>query len=94
MEEKKGETMTFIIAVVWIILAFVVAKAAKEKNRSYGWFLFLGLITSPLVSGFILLVLGRKKVAVYKPSYDTSPLGVHIDDSNDSIPKDDWVAKH
>jgi len=52
---------SIIILVVWIVLAFVLANAAKEKGRSYGGFLVLGLLTSPLLGFIILIAFGDKK---------------------------------
>lgn len=53
--------MAFVLAILWIVLAFVFASAAKNKGRSYAGYLILGLFLSPILSGFILLVLGEKK---------------------------------
>lgn len=55
--------MGFVVFVAWVVVAFIIAKAAKEKGRSYGGYLALGLLLSPLVSGFVLLVVGEKKDA-------------------------------
>jgi hypothetical protein len=54
----------FPIALVWLFLVFVIAGAAKEKGRSYGWFLVLGLFLSPLVSFIVLMAMGENKEAL------------------------------
>lgn len=53
--------MSIIIFILWLVLAFVVASGAKNKGRSYGGFLILSLLFSPLIGAFILLILGEKK---------------------------------
>ncbi|MCL2138265.1 MAG: zinc ribbon domain-containing protein [Treponema sp.] len=55
--------MAFIIVVIWLVLAFILASAAKKKGRSYGAFLFLGLVLSPLIGFIILLVMGESEEA-------------------------------
>jgi hypothetical protein len=60
--------MGFVVFVVWLILAFVVASAAKNKGRSYGGFLALSLLLSPLIGGIILLLLGENKSVVDQQS--------------------------
>jgi hypothetical protein len=56
--------MGFVIAIIWIILAFVLASTAKDKGRSYGSFLALGLFLSPLIGFIILLAMGENKEAI------------------------------
>lgn len=60
--------MGFVGFILWVILAFVVATGAKNKGRSYGGFLVLSLLLSPLISGIILLVLGENKKVVEEQS--------------------------
>lgn len=55
--------MEVFVVVLWIVLSFVVANAARNRNRSYGGYLFLSLITSPLIAGFIVILLGNKQGA-------------------------------
>lgn len=52
---------SLIIFIAWIIITFIIAGAAKEKGRSFIGYLILGLFLSPLVSGFVLLVVGKKE---------------------------------
>ena len=56
--------MGFVVFILWLILAFVVAAGAKNKGRSYGGFLAISIIFSPLIGGLILLMLGENKEAV------------------------------
>jgi DNA polymerase III epsilon subunit family exonuclease len=42
--------------ILWIVLAFVIAFSAKKRGRSFGGFLVLSLLLSPVV-GFIVLVI-------------------------------------
>lgn len=42
--------MEFIIIIGWIILSFFVASFAKNKGRSFGGFLALALIISPIIA--------------------------------------------
>ncbi len=53
--------MEIVGSIVWIGLSFVVASAARNRNRSYGGYLLLSLFTSPLVAGFIVILLGNKR---------------------------------
>lgn len=53
--------MGFFVFVLWLILAFVVASGAKNRGRSYGSFLAMSIIFSPLIGAFILLILGENK---------------------------------
>jgi len=43
-----------------MVLAFVVAYGAKNRGRSFGLFFILSILFSPLISAFIMLVLGNK----------------------------------
>ena len=52
--------MIVILIVAWIVLCIAVGVGAANRNRfGFGWFL-LAVITSPIISGFILLLLGAK----------------------------------
>lgn len=62
--------MQFLVFILWLILAFVVASAAKNKGRSYGGFLVVSLIFSPLIGGLIVALLGEDKNAVEQKSID------------------------
>lgn len=53
--------MEFFGIVLWVGLSFVVASAARNRNRSYGGYLLLSVLTSPLVAGFIVMLLGQKR---------------------------------
>ncbi len=47
-----------MIAFLWIVLSVVVGAVAGKKGRTgVGWFL-LALVTSPLIAGVILLLVG------------------------------------
>lgn len=46
--------------VTWIILSFVVASGARNRGRSYGGYLLFSLFLSPVLAGFVLLLLDRK----------------------------------
>lgn len=52
--------MVFLLFCVWVGLAFVVASGAKKRNRSYGGYLFLSLLLSPVIGGIVLMMLGDK----------------------------------
>ena len=58
--------MTFIIGIIWLVLAFVLASSAKTRGRSYGGFLAIGLFLSPLIGFIILLAIGENKEEVAK----------------------------
>lgn len=53
--------MGFFVFIVWLILSFVVANGAKNRGRSFGGFLAISILLSPLIGAFIMLVLGDKK---------------------------------
>lgn len=55
--------MGIVIAIAWLVVAFIIAGAAREKGRSYAGYLILGLLLSPIVSGLVLLVCGEKKTS-------------------------------
>ncbi len=50
--------MIFIGFILWLVLSFAVAAGASNRGRSFGGFLALPIIFSPLVGAFILLILG------------------------------------
>jgi DNA polymerase III epsilon subunit family exonuclease len=45
--------------ILWVVLAFAVAFSAKKRGRSFGGFLVLSLLLSPVI-GFIVLILRGK----------------------------------
>jgi hypothetical protein len=53
--------MGFFVAIAWIILAFVLASTAMNKGRSFGAFLALGLIFSPIIGFIVLIAIGDNK---------------------------------
>jgi uncharacterized protein YgiM (DUF1202 family) len=59
-----------ILAIIWGVLAFVLASTAKSKGRSYGSFLVLGLLLSPLVGFIILIAMGENKESVEKQNIE------------------------
>lgn len=46
-----------IAAVLYVVLCVVIARYASRKGQSFVLFLLVGLIVSPLLSGFIALLL-------------------------------------
>ena len=56
----------FFVGLIWLILVFALASAAKNKGRSYGSFLALGLFLSPLIGFIILLAMGENKEELEK----------------------------
>ena len=56
-----GGFMFFIIFILWLVLSFVVAAGAENRGRSFGGFLAISLLASPLIGAFILAVLGDNK---------------------------------
>ncbi|MBQ9205159.1 MAG: hypothetical protein IJP90_07940 [Treponema sp.] len=53
--------MGIVVFILWLVLAFVVANGAANRGRSFGGFLALSILFSPLIGAFILFVLGEKK---------------------------------
>ncbi len=53
--------MEIIGIIIWIGLSFLVASAARNRNRSYVGYLLLSFITTPLIAGFIVILLGPKR---------------------------------
>jgi DNA polymerase-3 subunit epsilon len=51
--------------VIWVILAFIIASAAKSRRRSYLGFLLLSLFLSPVVGFIVLLLSGKKFSKIY-----------------------------
>ena len=60
-DSSRGGVMGLVILIAVIAVDYVIAKAAEERGRSFGLFLFIGLVLSPLVSGLLLLVCGDRK---------------------------------
>jgi ABC-type molybdate transport system permease subunit len=60
--------MGFVIFILWIILAFVLASTAKNKGRSYGSFLALGLVLSPIIGFIVLMAMGENREALERQS--------------------------
>jgi uncharacterized membrane protein len=58
--------MWFIIGIIWLILAFVLASTAKNKGRSYSLFLILGLFLSPVIGFIVLIAMGENKDVIEK----------------------------
>ena len=58
--------MWFIIGIIWLILAFVLASTAKNKGRSYSLFLILGLFLSPVIGFIVLIAIGENKDIIEK----------------------------
>jgi hypothetical protein len=56
--------MGFVIFILWIILAFVLASTAESKGRSYGGYLAIGLLLSPIIGFIILIAAGENKEAL------------------------------
>jgi hypothetical protein len=52
--------------IVWLVLVFVLASAAKQKGRSYGGFWALGFFLSPLIGFIVLLAMGENKEELEK----------------------------
>lgn len=50
------------IVIGWLVLCFVIAWAAGQKGRSGVGFFFLSLLLSPLVGGFVLLVVPARNL--------------------------------
>ena len=52
--------MVILAMLFWTLMSVVFAYAAEEKGRSFFAFLLLGLVFSPIFSGFALLVFGPR----------------------------------
>jgi hypothetical protein len=51
-----------LVAIIWLILAFVLGVAAERRGRSgFGWFL-LALLLSPVITGILLAVFPDKRL--------------------------------
>ncbi|MBR0030886.1 MAG: hypothetical protein IJP61_01145 [Treponema sp.] len=50
--------MGIVVFILWLVLAF---NGAANRGRSFGGFLALSILFSPLIGAFILFVLGEKK---------------------------------
>lgn len=62
MNFHGGTMLIFISALIlWLFFSFLVAGLAKKRGRSFGAFLALSIIFSPLIIGIILLFLGEIK---------------------------------
>ncbi|MBS7311609.1 MAG: zinc ribbon domain-containing protein [Treponema sp.] len=57
--------MTFIVVIItWLLLSFAVAYGAKNRGRSFGTYLTLSILFSPLIAGIELLMLGENKQGI------------------------------
>lgn len=52
--------MYVIGAVIWVVLAFLVAASARKKGFGFGAYLALSLVVSPII-GFITLRIAEKR---------------------------------
>ena len=50
-----------IIIVVTIIIPYLIAKAAREKGRSFAGFFLLSIFFTPLIGGLILALMGKNE---------------------------------
>jgi len=48
--------------VIWVLLCILVGKCAERWNRSFGKYLILSIIISPLIMGIILLIMGKNMI--------------------------------
>ena len=69
-----------MVWVLWVILAFACASLANRRGRSYGGWLLISLLLSPLV-GFILLLVSSDlseqtglKVGTHKKCYQCAEI--------------------
>ena len=53
--------MGLVVLAAVVAVDYMIAKAAEERGRSFGLFLFIGIVLSPLVSGILLLVCGERR---------------------------------
>ena len=74
--------MFITVFIIGILLDYLIARAAKEKGRSFGCFFALGFFLSPLVSAIVLLVFGKKETS---QSYDTSVPDLHLPDEDSMV---------
>ncbi len=56
----------FALIVVWIIAAIAVAESAESKGKSLGTYVFLSILFSPLLIGFIVFFLVPNQDAIVK----------------------------
>ena len=56
-----GILVWLFLFMCWIVFSFVVADIAKGRGRSYGAYLALSLLISPIIVGLIVIVLGTKQ---------------------------------
>jgi ABC-type transport system involved in cytochrome bd biosynthesis fused ATPase/permease subunit len=49
-----------VVAAIWIVLSFLVAKFAERKGQNFLGFLLLGLVVSPVIALIAALVIGEK----------------------------------
>jgi hypothetical protein len=50
-----------IVIFIWIIIPYLIAKAAKERGRSFAGFFFLSILFTPLIGGLILALMGKNE---------------------------------
>jgi hypothetical protein len=63
--------MGFVIAIIWLVLAFVLASSAKNKGRFYGGFLVIDILLSPLIGFIILIAMGENKDVLAEQNIST-----------------------
>lgn len=53
-----GSILAVLVSIALVLVAaHFVARAARMKNRSYASFFWLSLLTSPIITGFVVAVL-------------------------------------
>jgi hypothetical protein len=75
----------FTGTIVWVLLCILVGKCADRWNRSFGKYLILSFILSPLIMGIILLIMGKNEVHYYKSSYNTKGISSNSSKSDEEI---------
>ena len=79
-----------LVIIIWLIIPLLIAKAAKERGRSFGGFLFLSILFSPIIGGLVLLLMGRNEDEVKRMKLESGtskncPYCANVIDSNARI---------
>jgi len=55
-----------VLIFIWIIIPYLIAKAARERGRSFFGFFILCILFTPLVGGLILALMGKNTEQISK----------------------------
>ena len=63
--------LVVLVIIIWLVIPLLIAKAAKERGRSFAGFFLLSVLFSPLIGGLILLLLGKNEEEIKRKGLES-----------------------